>query len=174
MITNTDLSGYGSIIEDVEQLLDALPVDTALLRKGHEIVACNQPASEKGLAPGVKCYKAWLNIDKPCAWCHAQEALGANKVVDHIVHAGFDDSGQVTELETGGIVSDSHWIPIAPDLYIHFSGVSLVDQESRNKAIEDIRAFLEKLPPDIAKDANATIKTIDEAFQEQMENLSKM
>ncbi len=174
MITNTDLSSYGSIIEDIEKLIDSLPVDAVLIRKGHDVVASNQLAIDKGVVPDIKCYKAWLNIDIPCDWCHAGEAMATNKVVDYIVHAGVDESGRVIDLDTGGIVSDSHWIPVASDLYIHFSGINLTDPETQKKAIADISSFLEKLPSEIGQDAVKTVKTINDAFKEQMENLNLM
>ncbi len=174
MITNTDLSSYGSIIEDIEKLIDSLPVDAALIRMGHDVAACNQLAMDKGVVPDIKCYKAWLNRDKPCEWCHAGEAMSFNRVVDYIVHAGVDESGRVVDLDRGGIVTDFHWIPVACELYVHFNGINLTDPESRKKAIADVSTFIEKLPPDIKTDIAATITTIESALKEQMENLNAM
>ena len=117
MITTADLTGYGAIIEAVERLLDALPVDAVLLRHDKEIVASNESAAEKGLVQGVKCHEGWLNIDRPCPWCHAKKALSSGRPLDHMVRAKADENGEMVVVEEGGIIMDAHWYPIAPDLY---------------------------------------------------------
>ena len=109
MITNADLSSYGSVIEAVEEFMDSLPVDCYLNRPDQEIVASNEPAVAKGLVPRTKCYS--LIRDKPFQWCHAAEALRSGKPVDYIVHVGADENGNMKVVDTGGIVADAHWYP---------------------------------------------------------------
>ena len=167
MITTADLTGYGAIIESVERLLDALPVDAVLLRHDKEIVASNESAAEKGLVQGVKCHKGWLNIDRPCPWCHAKKALSSGRPLDHMVRAKADENGEMVVVEEGGIIMDAHWYPIAPDLYVHFVGICHVEPEQRRKTYRSIETFLGKLTPAGPSGAAESIESIEEAVMEQ-------
>jgi hypothetical protein len=168
MITTADLTGYGSIIEAVEQFLDSLPVDAVLLRRDQEIVASNKSAAEKGLVQGVKCHKGWLNIDRPCPWCHAKKALSSGEVVDHIVRAKANENGEMVVVEEGGVIMDAHWYPIAPDLYVHFVGICHVEPEERRKTYGDIETFLGKLTPAGPTGSIESIKSIEDAVMEHV------
>jgi hypothetical protein len=167
MITNADLRSYGAIIEAIEQFLDSLPVDAVLLRRDQEIVASNASVVEKGLVQGVKCHKGWLNIDRPCPWCHAKKALNSGKVVDHMVRAKANENGELVVVDEGGIIMDAHWYPIAPDLYVHFVGICHVEPERRRKTYEDIEAFLGKLTPTGPTGSIESIESIEYAVMEQ-------
>jgi hypothetical protein len=167
MITTADLSTYGSIIQEVERFVDSLPVDCFLNRPDQEIVASNESAVSKGLVQGTKCHS--LVSDKPCQWCHAAEALRSGKPVDYIVHVGSDEEGNMKVVDTGGIVADAHWYPVSPDLYVHFVGICqpLVSPEARDRTYDEIRSFLEKLSPEGSTYAEASIRSIEEAMEEQ-------
>ncbi len=167
MITTADLTEYGAIIEAVERLLDALPVDAVLLRRDKEIVASNVAAVEKGLVQGVKCHMGWLKIDRPCPWCRAKQALSSGEVVDHMVRAKANEKGEMVVVEEGGIIMDAHWYPIAPDLYIHFVGICHVEPEQRRKTYQDIETFLGKLTPEGPTGATESIQSIEDAALEQ-------
>jgi hypothetical protein len=167
MITTADLTGYGPIIEAVEHFLDSLPVDAVLLRRDQEIVASNESAAAKGLVQGVKCHKGWLNIDRPCPWCHAKKALNSGVVVDHMVRAKADENGQMVVVDEGGIIMDAHWYPIAPDLYLHFVGICHVAPEQRRKTYRDIETFLGKLTPTGPNGSIESITSIEDAVAEQ-------
>ena len=167
MITTADLTSYGPIIQAVEELLDSLPVDAVLLRRDQEIVASNQSAVEKGLVQGVKCHKGWLNIDRPCPWCHAKKALNSAKVVDHMVRAKGDEKGQMVVVDEGGIIMDAHWYPISPDLYVHFVGICHQEPEQRRKTYRDIETFLGKLTPAGPTGSIESIQSIEDAVAEQ-------
>ena len=164
MITTADLSSYGSIIEDVAKFLDSLPVDGFFNRPDQEIVASNEIAVSKGLVQGTKCYQSYS--DKRCPWCEASKALRSGKTIDTIVHIGTDENGNMAVLETGGIVADAHWYPIAPDLYIHFVGICQQMPEVRENVYEEIKTFLDKRSPDGSDEADASIKVIEEAVKE--------
>ncbi len=166
MKTTADLSSYGSIIDVAEEFMDALPVDAFLNKPNQEIVASNDLAVSKGLVQGIHCYSPMGT--KPCPWCHSNEALRTGKPVDYIVHIGADENGNMKAVETGGIVSDAHWYPIASDLYIHFVGICLplISPEDREKAYEGIRIFFEKTSPDGQAYAEASIQSIKDAMAE--------
>ncbi len=167
MITAADLSSYGSVIEAVEQFMDSLPVDAFLLRSDQEIVATNESAAAKGLVQGTKCYS--MVSDKPCQWCHAGKALKSGKPIDHIVHLGVDENGNMIVIETGGAVADAHWYPVAPDLYLHFVGLCqpMVSPEDREDSYKNISIFLEKLSPEGSKYADESIQSIKDAKEAQ-------
>ena len=166
MNTTADLSSYGPIIDAVEALMDALPVDAFLLWPNQEIVALNDIAVSKGLVLGTKCHSVYRDI--PCPWCHAGQALRTGKPVDYIVHIGVDEEGNMKVVETGGIVADAHWYPIASDLYLHFVGICqiLVSPEDREKAYEDIKLFFEKSSSEGQVYADASIQSIKDAMAE--------
>ena len=167
MITTADLSSYGSIIEAVAQFMDCLPVDCFLNRPDQEIVASNESAVAKGLVQGTKCHS--LVSDKPCQWCQAAVALRSGKPVDYIVHVGADEEGNMKVVDTGGIIADAHWYPVAPDLYVHFVGICqpMVSPEARDKTYVDIRRFLQKISPEGSTYAEESIKSIEDAMKEQ-------
>ncbi|MBT3312616.1 MAG: hypothetical protein HN737_07045 [Desulfobacterales bacterium] len=167
MIKYADLSKYGSIIEDIELFIDALPVEAVLLSPGKEVVAGNQPAVEKGLIDGVKCHKGWVNLDNPCPWCLAGETIKSGEVVDHIVCAGFDDQGKMIVVEKDGIIIDAHWYPVAKDLYIHFVGICHKEPELREEAYKNIKALLEVLSPENPGYADDSINSIIKAAEMQ-------
>ena len=123
MITTADLTGYGAIIEAVERLLDALPVDAVLLRHDKEIVASNESAAGKGLVQGVKCHEGWLHIDRPCPWCHAKKALSSGKPLDHMVRAKADENGEMVVVEEGGIIMDAA-LTRSPPIFLSTSSES--------------------------------------------------
>jgi hypothetical protein len=166
MITSADLSSYGLVIDAVEAFMDALPVDCYLNRPDQEIVASNAPAVAKGLVQGVKCHS--LVSDKRCPWCHAAQALRSRKPVDYIVHVGVDENGNMKVVDTGGIVADAHWYPVAADLYVHFVGICqpMVSAEEREGVYGAIRTFLEKLSPDGAIYAEKSTRSIQDAMKE--------
>ena len=168
MITTADLSSYGpSVIEAVEEFMDALSVDCYLNRPDQEIVASNEPAVAKGLVQGTKCHS--LVSDKPCQWCHAAQALRSGKPVDYIVHVGSDEEGNMKVVDTGGIVADAHWYPIGEDLYLHFVGICqpMVSPEDREKTYGAIRTLLPKISPEGASYAEASIQSIKDAMEAQ-------
>ena len=167
MITTADLTAYGPIIQTVEQFLDSLPVDAVLLQRDREIVASNESAVGKGLVQGVKCHQGWLNIDKPCPWCHSKQAIDSGKVVDHMVRAKGDENGKMIVVEEGGIIMDAHWYPIADDLYIHFVGICHLEPDQRKKTSADIEKFLGQLPAAGPTVAAASIQSIEDAAAEQ-------
>jgi len=167
MITTADFSRYGSMIEAVEQFMDSLPVDCYLNRPDQEIVASNESAVAKGLVQGTKCHS--LVSAKPCQWCHAAQALRSGKPVDYVVHVGADDEGNMKVVDSGGIVADAHWYPVAPDLYVHFVGICqpMVSPEDRGRIYDEIRRFLIKLSPEGSTYAEESIKSIQDAMKEQ-------
>ena len=167
MIKYTDLSKYGSVIENVEYFIDSLPVEAVLLRPGKEVVAGNQASVEKGLINGIKCHKGWVNLDNPCPWCLADKTIKSGKVVDHVVCAGFDENGSMIVVEKDGIIIDAHWYPVAKDLYIHFVGVCYAEPELREETYKNIKTFLEELSPERAAEAEDSINSIKKAVELQ-------
>ena len=169
MNNTADLSRYGSsVIDAIEEFMDALPVDCYLNRPDQEIVASNEPAVAKGLVPGTKCHS--LVSERPCQWCHAGQALRSGKPVDYIVHVGSDEEGNMKVVETGGIVADAHWYPVSEDLYLHFVGICqpMVSPEDRERVYGAIRILLGKISPEEGSThAEASIQSIKDAMEEQ-------
>jgi len=167
MITTADLSGYGPVIKAVEEFMDSLAVDVFLLRPNQEIVASNESAVAKGLVQGTKCHS--MVSENPCQWCHAAKCLSSGKPIDYIVHVGADENGNMKVVETGGIVADAHWYPIASDLYLHFVGICqpMVSPEAREETYKSIRKLFETLTPEDSTYAEESIKSIEQAKIEQ-------
>ena len=72
-------------------------------------------------------------------------------------------------VDTGGIVADAHWYPVAEDLYLHFVGICqpMVSPEQREKVYGAIRTLLEKISPEGATYAEASIQSIKDAMEAQ-------
>lgn len=99
-------SGKASLMQI---MLDAFPCIALLLRPStREIVASNKAAMKVGAVPGKKCYATWGQSPEPCPWCLATKVWKTNEA-------------QNLEIEALGVVWDAHWIPVAPDLYMHFA-----------------------------------------------------
>ena len=93
-----------------QTLLDALPCIALLIRpQTREIVASNEAAAQVGAVPGKKCFATWRLREDPCPWCLAP-ALWATGAAQHI-----------EEVEGLGSVLDTYWIPVEPDLYMHYA-----------------------------------------------------
>jgi signal transduction histidine kinase/GAF domain-containing protein len=90
-------------------LLDALPC-VALLMRPHtwEIVASNEAAVKVGAVPGARCFETWWQRETPCPWCLAPEVWATNEP-RHL------------EIEAGGTIWDTYWIPMTEDLYLHYA-----------------------------------------------------
>jgi hypothetical protein len=73
-------------------------------------------------------------------------------------------------LETGGIVADAHWYPVAEDLYLHFVGICqpMVSPEDRERVYGAIRTLLGKIAPEEGEAyAERSIQSIRDAMEEQ-------
>ncbi len=90
-------------------LLDNFHCTALLLRPyTREIVASNKAAVDVGAVPGKQCFATWGRRDNPCPWCLAP-AVWATGEAKHL------------EVEALGIIWDAYWIPVAPDLYVHYA-----------------------------------------------------
>ncbi|MBI5593365.1 MAG: PAS domain S-box protein [Deltaproteobacteria bacterium] len=89
-------------------LMDAFPCIALLIRPStREIVASNQVAIKAGAVPGTQCFTSWGQRETPCPWCLAPSLWATGKA-------------QHLEVERPGVVWDAHWIPVSPDLYMHY------------------------------------------------------
>ena len=90
-------------------ILDSLPCVALLLRPStREIVASNQAARNIGAVPGTTCFATWGQRENPCPWCLAP-SLWESGQPQHL------------EIEASGTVWDAHWLPVGPDLYMHYA-----------------------------------------------------
>ncbi|MBI5572493.1 MAG: PAS domain S-box protein [Desulfomonile tiedjei] len=106
-----------------EILLDSMPCVALLLRPHtREIVASNKAARQVGAVVGARCFSTWAQRSDPCPWCLAPKLWETGEA-------------QHQEVEALGIVFDAHWIPIAPDLYMHYA----FDITERKRAEECLR-----------------------------------
>ena len=112
-------------------LLDSMPCVALLLRPStREIVASNQAAVQFGAVPGTKCFATWGERDNPCPWCLAP-ALWKTGQAQHL------------ELEALGVVWDAYWVPVGPDLYLHYA-FDITDRKQREAAFQESAARLAK------------------------------
>ena len=92
-----------------QTLMDAMPCVAILVRLGsYEIVAANEAARRQGMVSGEHCYASWFGREAPCPWCRVPE---------------LQTSGQLQhgEVEVNGIIWDTYWVPVRPDLYLHYA-----------------------------------------------------
>ena len=125
-------------------ILDNMPCIALLARPStREIVASNQAARKIGALPGTKCFATLGQRETPCPWCLAP-TLWETGEPQHL------------EVETSGIFWDAYWVPIGPDLYMHYAfditehkrtKARLVDMEQtvRQRAVE-LQAVLDAVP----------------------------
>ncbi len=93
----------------LQVLLDAFPCVALILRpRTREIVAGNKAAEKVGAIPGTRCFSTWGQRSDPCPWCLAPDAWATGEP-------------QHREVEGLGVVWDAHWIPVGPDLYMHYA-----------------------------------------------------
>ena len=108
-----------------------------------EIVASNQAGRKFGALPGMKCFATFGQRETPCPWCLAP-TLWETGEPQHL------------EVEVSGIVWEAYWVPIGPDLYMHYAfditehkqtEARLVDMERtvRQRAVE-LQAVLDAVP----------------------------
>jgi PAS domain S-box-containing protein len=127
-------------------LLDNMPCVALLLRPfSREIVAANQAAIQVGAVPGTQCFATWIQRDHPCPWCLAP-VLWETGQAQHL------------EIEDSGMVWDAYWIPVAPDLYMHYAfditerkraEAALIKSEARLRSLyETVQAGLILLSAD--------------------------
>jgi PAS domain S-box-containing protein len=103
-------------------LLDSMPCIALLLRVStREIVAANQAARKIGAIPGTKCFASWGQRENPCPWCLAPNLWETGE-------------SQHLEVEALGIVWDAHWIPVGPEVYMHYA----FDITERHKAENEL------------------------------------
>ena len=125
-------------------ILDNMPCVALLVRPStREIVASNQAARKFGALPGTKCFATLGQRETPCPWCLAP-TLWETGEPQHL------------EVETSGIFWDAHWVPIGPDLYMHYAfditehkqtEARLVEMEQtvRQRAVE-LQAVIDAVP----------------------------
>ncbi len=87
-------------------------------------MALNKAAQEVGCRVGSTCYQGWVNFDTPCPWCLAPQVWQERKP-------------QHAEVNGGGAIWDSYWIPISSDLYLHYA----FDVTTQKHAEADILKF---------------------------------
>ncbi|MFA5110778.1 MAG: PAS domain S-box protein, partial [Desulfobaccales bacterium] len=71
-------------------------------------MASNRAAVKVGAVPGTQCFATWGQRNTPCPWCLAPTLWETGKP-------------QHLEVEADGVRWDAHWIPIGPDLYLHYA-----------------------------------------------------
>ncbi|MFA5111257.1 MAG: ATP-binding protein [Desulfobaccales bacterium] len=125
-------------------LLDNMPCVALLLRPAtREIVASNLTAIKVGASPGLKCFSAWRQRQTPCPWCLAPTLWETSEP-------------QRLEVGANGVIWDAHWIPIGPDLYLHYA-FDITDlkqteltlkerEESNRKRHAELQAVLDLVP----------------------------
>ena len=92
-----------------QELMDAMPCVAILVRRGsYQIVAANETARRYGMLPGEHCYATWFGRQTPCPWCLAPQLQATGQA-------------QHGEVEVQGVIWDTHWIPVGPDLYLHYA-----------------------------------------------------
>ncbi|MBI5248354.1 MAG: response regulator [Desulfomonile tiedjei] len=113
-------------------ILDALPGVAMLLRPHtREIVASNNSLARFGAAAiGAKCFEAWWKRDDPCPWCLAPKLWESGEA-------------QHLEVESSRGVWDAHWIPVEPDLFMHFA-FEVTERKRMEKAFREAIRHLKR------------------------------
>jgi two-component system cell cycle sensor histidine kinase/response regulator CckA len=110
-------------------LIDSMPCVALLLRPhSREIVASNAEAAKVGAVPGAQCFATWGQRSSPCPWCLAPQLWETGEA-------------QHLEVKALGIIFDAHWIPVSPDLYMHYA----FDVTEQRRAEAMLKASEERL-----------------------------
>lgn len=118
-------------------LLDALPCVALLLRPGsHEVVASNKAGRDVGAVPGKQCFATFGQREDPCPWCLAPESWAVGEP-EHL------------EIEAIGVVWDAHWIPLGPDLYLHYA-FDITEKKQTEKSILENQEQLRSLTSELS------------------------
>lgn len=142
-------------------LLDAFPCVALLLRpQTREIVASNAAAVKAGAVPGTRCYATWGKRGEPCPWCLAPKVWATGEA-QHLV------------VETPQTVWDAHWLPVGPDLYMHFA-FDITAQKRTEEAVQiqsaKAQRYLDIAPCIIlALDTNGNITLLNEGGRKVLE-----
>ena len=136
-------------------LLDAFPCVALLLRPStREIVASNQAAVRCGAVPGTHCFSTWGARRDPCPWCLAPLAWASGEA-------------QHLEVEASGVIWDAHWIPVAPDLYMHYA-FDITERRRVEKAFQSselmMKSILSASPVGIGLTRGRKIEWVNDAW----------
>lgn len=116
--------------------LDALPCVAMLLRPDREIVVSNRAAQNVRAVPGEQCYATFGKRGDPCPWCLAPVALATGEP-QHI------------EVEGVGRIWDTHWVPVGPDLYLHYA-FDITDQRRAEGKLLEYQKQLQSLASELS------------------------
>jgi len=116
--------------------LDALPCVAMLLRPDREVVLSNRAAENVRAVPGRRCYATFGKRSDPCPWCLAPAALATGEE-QHI------------EIEAIGSVWDAHWVPVGPDLCLHYA-FDITDQRRAEEKLLDHQEQLRSLASELS------------------------
>jgi PAS domain S-box-containing protein len=108
--------------------MDALPCVALLLDRSRTVILPNKAAVEAGALPGTQCFSTWGQRADSCPWCLAPAALESGEA-RHVV------------VEALGIVWDAHWIPVGPDLYLHYA-FDITERKRSEEALRESEARL--------------------------------
>ncbi len=92
-----------------------------------EVMAANAAARQAGAVPGEKCYRTYAGQEQPCPHCLAPAVWGGC-------------GPQRAEVEKADRVWDLHWVPITPDVYMHYA----FDITERRRTEERYRMLFER------------------------------
>jgi PAS domain S-box-containing protein len=141
-------------------LLDNLPCVALLLRpSSREIVASNQAAVKVGAVPGSQCFATWGQRDAPCPWCLAPKLWQTGEA-------------QHLEVETQGVVWEAHWVPVGPDLYLHYA-LDITERKRMAEALQDgdktLNTLLNAIPESIfLVDADRKVVAANETLAQRL------
>jgi PAS domain-containing protein len=140
-VAGEQLSGKNNLNQII---LDNMPCVALLVRPStREIVASNQAARKFGALPGTKCFATLGQQETPCPWCLAPTLWETGEP-------------QHMEVETSGIFWDAYWVPVGPELYMHYAfditehklaerRLVEMEQTVRQRAVE-LQAVLDVVP----------------------------
>ena len=125
----------------VQKLMDSIPHPVMVLDKDRTILSANKAAREAGARMGCHC---WNSFAKNQYLSSEQLELLEKEGPSNKIHCNFCQVGPMLksgrpqnspDLESFGRVWDTWWVPVTPEIYLHYA----IDVTERKQA-EEIRA----------------------------------
>lgn len=131
-------------------LLNSLPYPTMIIRKDRTVLASNKAAEDIGVYPGCIC---WRDFGKSASIPEKDKRYIEEKgsLPDHPVRCTFCLADEAlkkqtpmnTDVEAGGKVWDTYWIPLTKDTYLHYA-IDVTERKDYESELKENKDWLNK------------------------------